>query len=205
MRDSPHDRRRTILRALSPTTVHSVQALSRLTGVSLITIRRDLAELAHDGLLALGMVVLGIVIYLAFRFEWKFAVAAVIANLHDIIIILVLLEKVLLLPGDRVQVGETVAVYEPPTQAAMAETEPLDASHIPIAEVLPHVGPEAALFSAGVALLGAMYGATTGDSGALLRAYTLDKALYEVVYESRNRPGWVPVPMGAVERILAAG
>ncbi|MET3433032.1 preprotein translocase subunit SecF [Herbaspirillum seropedicae] len=45
-------------------------------------------ELAHDGLLALGMVVLGIVIYLAFRFEWKFAVAAVIANLHDIIIIL---------------------------------------------------------------------------------------------------------------------
>ena len=45
-------------------------------------------ELAHDGLLALAMVVLGIVIYLAFRFEWKFAVAAVIANLHDVIIIL---------------------------------------------------------------------------------------------------------------------
>ncbi|WP_420104750.1 protein translocase subunit SecF [Herbaspirillum huttiense] len=45
-------------------------------------------ELAHDGLLALGMVVLGIVIYLAVRFEWTFAVAAVIANLHDIIIIL---------------------------------------------------------------------------------------------------------------------
>ena len=50
MRESPHDRRRTILRALSPTTVHSVQALSRLTGVSVITIRRDLAELAHEGL-----------------------------------------------------------------------------------------------------------------------------------------------------------
>ena len=32
MPDSPHERRRTILRALSPTTVHSVQALSRLTG-----------------------------------------------------------------------------------------------------------------------------------------------------------------------------
>lgn len=43
------------------------------------------------------------------------------------------------------------------------------------------------------------------DSGALLRAYTLDKALYEVVYETRNRPGWVAVPMGAVERILTAG
>ncbi len=45
-------------------------------------------ELAHDGLLALGMVVIGIMIYLAFRFEWKFAVAAIIANLHDVIIIL---------------------------------------------------------------------------------------------------------------------
>ena len=45
-------------------------------------------ELATDGLKALGMVVFGIVIYLAFRFEWKFAVAAIIANLHDVIIIL---------------------------------------------------------------------------------------------------------------------
>ncbi|HJV75890.1 MAG TPA: protein translocase subunit SecF [Noviherbaspirillum sp.] len=45
-------------------------------------------ELAHDGLMALGMVIIGIVIYLAFRFEWKFAVAAIIANLHDVIIIL---------------------------------------------------------------------------------------------------------------------
>ena len=50
MSDSPHERRRTILRALSPTTVHSVQALSRLTGVSVITIRRDLAELVREGL-----------------------------------------------------------------------------------------------------------------------------------------------------------
>lgn len=45
-------------------------------------------ELVTNGLLALGMVVLGIVIYLALRFEWKFAVAAIIANLHDVIIIL---------------------------------------------------------------------------------------------------------------------
>ena len=45
-------------------------------------------ELAHDGLKALGMVVLGIMVYLAFRFEWKFAVAAIIANLHDVVIIL---------------------------------------------------------------------------------------------------------------------
>ncbi|MCX5539797.1 protein translocase subunit SecF [Paraburkholderia sp. CNPSo 3076] len=45
-------------------------------------------ELATDGLLALACVVAGIVIYLSFRFEWKYAVAGVIANLHDIVIIL---------------------------------------------------------------------------------------------------------------------
>ena len=45
-------------------------------------------ELATDGLKALAMVVVGIMIYLAFRFEWKFAVAAIIANLHDVVIIL---------------------------------------------------------------------------------------------------------------------
>jgi preprotein translocase subunit SecF len=45
-------------------------------------------ELAHDGLKALAMVVFGIMVYLAFRFEWKYAVAAIIANLHDVIIIL---------------------------------------------------------------------------------------------------------------------
>lgn len=45
-------------------------------------------ELATDGLKALAMVVVGIMIYLAMRFEWKFAVAAILANLHDVIIIL---------------------------------------------------------------------------------------------------------------------
>ena len=45
-------------------------------------------ELAVDGLKALGVVVVGIMIYLALRFEWKFAVAAILANLHDVIIIL---------------------------------------------------------------------------------------------------------------------
>lgn len=45
-------------------------------------------ELAVDGLKALGMVVVGIMIYLALRFEWKFAVAAIVANLHDVVIIL---------------------------------------------------------------------------------------------------------------------
>lgn len=45
-------------------------------------------ELAVDGLKALAFVIAGIMIYLAIRFEWKFAVAAIIANLHDVIIIL---------------------------------------------------------------------------------------------------------------------
>ena len=45
-------------------------------------------ELASDGLKALAFVVIGIMAYLAVRFEWKFSVAAIIANLHDVIIIL---------------------------------------------------------------------------------------------------------------------
>jgi len=45
-------------------------------------------ELATDGALALLVVCVGIMIYLAFRFEWRFAVATIIANLHDIVIIL---------------------------------------------------------------------------------------------------------------------
>jgi preprotein translocase subunit SecF len=45
-------------------------------------------ELAVNGAKALAFVVVGIMIYLAIRFEWKYAVAAVIANLHDVVIIL---------------------------------------------------------------------------------------------------------------------
>jgi preprotein translocase subunit SecF len=45
-------------------------------------------ELASDGAMALLLVVIGIVIYLAVRFEWRFAVSAIIANLHDVVIIL---------------------------------------------------------------------------------------------------------------------
>ena len=47
------------------------------------------AELARDGAHGAGLVtVIGIMIYLAFRFEWKFSVAGIIANLHDVVIIL---------------------------------------------------------------------------------------------------------------------
>ncbi|HPT50899.1 MAG TPA: protein translocase subunit SecF [Accumulibacter sp.] len=45
-------------------------------------------ELAENGALALLLVIIGIVVYLAFRFEWRFSVSAIIANLHDVIIIL---------------------------------------------------------------------------------------------------------------------
>ena len=45
-------------------------------------------ELALDGLKALVFVIIGIVLYLSFRFEWKFALAGIIANLHDVVIIL---------------------------------------------------------------------------------------------------------------------
>ncbi|MCW5654926.1 protein translocase subunit SecF [Hydrogenophaga sp.] len=45
-------------------------------------------ELVSNGLKALGLVIVGIMIYLALRFEWKYAVSAIIANLHDVVIIL---------------------------------------------------------------------------------------------------------------------
>ena len=45
-------------------------------------------ELAADGGLALLFVCIGIMVYLAFRFEWRFAVATILANLHDVVIIL---------------------------------------------------------------------------------------------------------------------
>jgi preprotein translocase subunit SecF len=45
-------------------------------------------ELLYGGIKALLFVVVGIVIYLSIRFEWKFAVAGIVANLHDVVIIL---------------------------------------------------------------------------------------------------------------------
>ena len=45
-------------------------------------------ELTLDGIKALAVTVVGIMLYLAFRFEWKFSVAGIVANLHDVVIIL---------------------------------------------------------------------------------------------------------------------
>jgi maltokinase len=41
------------------------------------------------------------------------------------------------------------------------------------------------------------------DHGALLAAFEIDKAMYEVVYEARNRPDWVEIPLGAIRRLTA--
>jgi maltokinase len=44
-------------------------------------------------------------------------------------------------------------------------------------------------------------GELTVDQETLLLAYVADKAVYEVVYEARNRPGWVEIPLAAIRRI----
>ena len=46
--------------------------------------------------------------------------------------------------------------------------------------------------------------AADADEQALIDAYEADKAVYEVLYEARNRPTWLDIPLGAIERIGAA-
>jgi maltokinase len=62
-------------------------------------------------------------------------------------------------------------------------------------------GPDAAQWVAdcrSAFLAGYAGGELSPADAATLRAYELDKAIYEVVYEVRNRPDWVHIPLGAV-------
>jgi DNA-binding NtrC family response regulator/pSer/pThr/pTyr-binding forkhead associated (FHA) protein len=63
--------------------------------------------------------------------------------------------EAILLPGDRVQVGETTILIAPPTHAAFSERETGELQSALVEEVLPRVGPQAALYSTSVALLSA--------------------------------------------------
>ena len=51
---------------------------------------------------------------------------------------------------------------------------------------------------------GLLAGYGPGGQTTFLRALELDKTLYEAVYESRNRPAWLPIPIAGLERLTGA-
>jgi preprotein translocase subunit SecF len=78
-----------VIEALKPFNIATLDALGQPKAKRLEFVGSQVGkELAWDGAMALLCVCIGIIIYLAIRFEWRFAVATIIANLHDVIIIL---------------------------------------------------------------------------------------------------------------------
>ncbi|MBX5483193.1 MAG: sigma 54-interacting transcriptional regulator [Myxococcaceae bacterium] len=73
--------------------------------------------------------------------------------------------EAILLPGDRVQVGDTTILFEPPTRAAFAEKDAGNLTGALVEELLPRVGSDAAVFSAAAAMIGA-----TSEAMVLRRA-----------------------------------
>lgn len=69
------------------TTLHQADATAQLRRVEYVGPQVG-KELVNDGVLALLLVSFGITVYLALRFEWRFAVGAIIATIHDVVIVL---------------------------------------------------------------------------------------------------------------------
>ncbi len=69
------------------TALHGEDASAQLRSIQFVGPEVG-SEMLNNGALALFVVALGIVVYLWFRFEWKFGIATIIANMHDVVIIL---------------------------------------------------------------------------------------------------------------------
>ena len=85
-------------------------------------------------------------------------------------------------------------------ERAMSEGERPDDERAELLEEAEN-GPSATRTTSSIAYAG---GALTSQQQILLDAYVADKAVYETVYETRNRPSWLAIPLQAVAKIGAA-